>query len=865
MWPFYKRDVESPVLSENDKKRALERVAPPPGEDEVVPKTLSGGYFKGEKVYYLGPSKTYSNGDKIEYGNPLDVVGPPRSEEYQGKGLEFSIKGNTTNRNIYLVDVSREIPGPLPGGYQLGEDVYYIGPAKKRSDGQGLTYGQKVEVVGPARSQGYSGKGILCQAPGNKAIDIIWLTECSRKPPAPLPGGFEVGEELYYVGPCKTYSNGDKLMYGQKCEVICPARSKAYHGKGLEVYIKGAKYTHNVHASECHRGKPDALPGGYKCGEQLYYLGPSRTYSNGDSLKYGQRYEVVGPARSEGYVGKGVEVQGPGNKYKDTVLVSDLSPEPPAALPGGYSVGEQLYYLGPSKTYPNGDQITHGQLCTVAGPASAKAYAGKGLEVSFPDNRHNHNFFVTNLSREPPEPLPGGYSLNEKVYYLGASKTFSNGERIAYGQPIEVVGPARSEAYSGKGIEFYVPGNQINRNFFLTDVSREAPGELPGGYQLDAKVYYVGPTKTYSNGDVLKYGTEVEVRGPAAAEGYDGQGLDVSVPNHDGLDSIYLTDLSTETPEPLPGGYEVGDQLYYLGPLKVYSNGDKIGYGVQCEVVGPARAEGYYGKGVQVRVANNKFNSNFYLTHLSREAPGPLPGGYKLSDNLYFTGPSKVYSSGEKLKYGQQVQVAGPATAEGYVGKGLEVFVEGHKYNHDLSTENLSYDVPDPIPGGYEALQQIYYIGYSRTFSNGERIFFGRKCEVIGPCRDKKLKDKSVEVKFAGNKYNRNINLEDLTTEAPPELPGGHQVGDQLYYCGEEKRYPDGDKCTRGAKCPRGLWESLAMASRSTSRATSTTTTSSPKTSPASRFSSGRGLGLGGLSPRARGRWRADSRARRRV
>ena len=46
------------------------------------------------------------------------------------------------------------------------------------------------------------------------------------------------------------------------------------------------------------------------------------------------------------------------------------------------------------------------------------------------------------VSRYPPPPLPGGYTVGEKLYFLGMNlQTFECGNRIVHGEQGEVVGP----------------------------------------------------------------------------------------------------------------------------------------------------------------------------------------------------------------------------------------------------------------------------------------------------------------------------------------------------------------------------------------------------------------------------------------
>ena len=66
---------------------------------------------------------------------------------------------------------------------------------------------------------------------------------------------------------------------------------------------------------------------------------------------------------------------------------------------------------------------------------------------------------VLQVSREPPPPLPGGYTVGEQVYFTGAGKTFGDGDRVEHGKQGEVAGPAITESHKGKAVAVRFPGN----------------------------------------------------------------------------------------------------------------------------------------------------------------------------------------------------------------------------------------------------------------------------------------------------------------------------------------------------------------------------------------------------------------------
>ena len=76
--------------------------------------------------------------------------------------------------------------------------------------------------------------------------------------------------------------------------------------------------------------------------------------------------------------------------------------------------------------------------------------------------------------------------------------------------------------------------------------------------------------------------------------------------------------VSREPPPPLPGGYVVGEQVYYTGASKAFRHGDRLEHGKQGEVVGPATSENQKGKGVKVQFVGNTDAISCYLAQVCR-------------------------------------------------------------------------------------------------------------------------------------------------------------------------------------------------------------------------------------------------------
>ena len=79
--------------------------------------------------------------------------------------------------------------------------------------------------------------------------------------------------------------------------------------------------------------------------------------------------------------------------------LAQVSRQPPPSLPGGYTVGEQVYFTGAGKTFESGDRLEHGKQGEVVGPAASESTKGKGVKVHFPGNKEAINCSLTDVRR----------------------------------------------------------------------------------------------------------------------------------------------------------------------------------------------------------------------------------------------------------------------------------------------------------------------------------------------------------------------------------------------------------------------------------------------------------------------------------
>ena len=75
--------------------------------------------------------------------------------------------------------MSRDAPPPLPGGYKVGEKVFFTGASETSDDGEKLVHGQQGEVVGPAAGEDGE-EGLMVLFPGNTDGVECDLTEVRR-------------------------------------------------------------------------------------------------------------------------------------------------------------------------------------------------------------------------------------------------------------------------------------------------------------------------------------------------------------------------------------------------------------------------------------------------------------------------------------------------------------------------------------------------------------------------------------------------------------------------------------------------------------------------------------------------------------
>ena len=206
----------------------------------------------------------------------------------------------------------------------------------------------------------------------------------------------------------------------------------------------------------------------------IFYTAPGQAVLGGKGrVIYGGKGKVIRSAIGPHTKGKGLAVFFPGNAGLIDCYLTDLSrTAPPTTLPGGYSVGDEVFFTGVGQTLNDGDHQVYGGKGEVVGPLGVDAQ----IAVLFPGNKLWMVCDLTELSRTaPPTTFAGGYSVGDEVFWTGASHTISTGLHLVNGGKGEVIGPATYETHKGKGVKLMFPENDGWIDCYLIELSRTPP------------------------------------------------------------------------------------------------------------------------------------------------------------------------------------------------------------------------------------------------------------------------------------------------------------------------------------------------------------------------------------------------------
>jgi len=216
-----------------------------------------------------------------------------------------------------------------------------------------------------------------------------------RAPQDIIPGGFKMGEMVYWMGGQQRLSSGNVVAFGLQGKVI----GRGNNEKRVQVKFDGNDTTMDVTVTQICRDHP-VIPGGYECGDEVFYAGEKEVFSNGDELCFGlkggvQGRSCIGDASDE----KRLKCLFAGHKSSVSVFLSQICREMPD-LPGGYQVGDIVYYTGKkNQQLTNDDRLIIGNQGTITARSSmGDSSDDRRVKVRFEGNKGPVNVFVAEIS-----------------------------------------------------------------------------------------------------------------------------------------------------------------------------------------------------------------------------------------------------------------------------------------------------------------------------------------------------------------------------------------------------------------------------------------------------------------------------------
>ena len=336
-----------------------------------------------------------------------------------------------------------------------------------------------------------------------------------------------------------------------------------------------------------------------------------------------------------------------------------------------------------------------------------------------------------------------GYAIGDDAFHvLPLPIALANGRRVLYGDRGEVLGLPTAEALrGGKGVAVrFGVDLKTDLNRPIDTLSPDQPPPLPSGYKPGDTIFFTGRNFSVVNDGQVVHGARGEILGPVAGDA-DGS-LTVIFKDIKSPITIHLEPLSVAPPPPLPGGFLAGQSVYFNGHTQKLANDERILYGTQGEVIGPAVAGNLprkSGSGVAVRFQGFAEHSDVPIALLSQhklKLLGPFPPGATVFYSGFFKTIVEPFMmvDGDYLAHGAQGEVVGPATGH-LASTCVAVRWESVKCGA-IDTEltmMLSNSLP-PLPGGLVSGTLVFYKGPSRTLPGTQiTLEHGERGMVIGP------------------------------------------------------------------------------------------------------------------------------------
>ena len=183
---------------------------------------------------------------------------------------------------------------------------------------------------------------------------------------------------------------------------------------------------------------------------------------------------------------------------------------------------------------------------------------------------------------------------------------------------------------------------------------------------------------------------------------------------------------------------------------------------------------------------------------VARATPPQRPPDRRHTGEVYYCGPNRTTSNGDRVVYGAK----GVATGPGDSGR-LEVQFEGN--NGPISLESIQLSLTPPpaeLLGDFTVGETTYYTGEDYTWSDGNQKVNGWRGVVVGPVMGKE--DTLLAVKFEQNEVPVGILLTDLSrTDPKVRLRRGRWAGASLRLAPRSLSH---DHTARPHRRMQGVW-----------------------------------------------------------
>lgn len=406
-----------------------------------------------------------------------------------------------------------------------------------------------------------------------------------------MPSGWQIGDRVVYTGCVQLLSDGDEIHQETAGEVV--GRSTARECTGAEmvkVKFDGCKMYMNMdcsllckdsHDSSTLPCPPDPIPLAGSYAHKLHRQGG--TGCDTSSMSPGPPSPI---------------------HLTSAFLATPCQPEHKQCIPEcisleqtfltvPYERGETVYYTGYQKSFCARGQLSFGSQGKViyhlepACDTWKQLVGGEDCEriaVDFEGVHGSTNVSASHLSYGPPE-VPGGFAIDEEVYFTGGHEVICDGAELYFGIQGVVVGMCKAGADgSDVRVEVLFPGFLRPSAIVHTLLCRDSP-QLQRGFEIGNIVFYNGPADNFQDGDELCFGMRGEIVGWASFHGDDDHSrVKVLFEGSRSHIDVHTAQISANM-QPIPGGFSVGDCVYYTDSFDMLGCGEVLTFGLRGEVM----------------------------------------------------------------------------------------------------------------------------------------------------------------------------------------------------------------------------------------------------------------------------------------